>query len=152
MYDNLQNDVEEIVRIARKPQVTPNSVVGEQVVDLIRRNYFWLEASVIVYDDVYGYERHTQACSQHKLHAYDRNWCVMLRDKPAYRNPFTPKMELISAEENYFPSIVSESAFDDIHYALWHETSANAVYDAISIRLEQQLGIRQNLGSRQIGK
>jgi len=87
-YDNMKSNLEkDLEKISSKRSSNKKTV--EDMVKLIKKKYFWMDANVIVYNsNIFDRNHLVVGESIIKSSNHGKRYAVMLRDKPGYRNPF----------------------------------------------------------------
>jgi len=83
---NLKMDMEEIFRTHGGGK--SNEEIGNIVQNKIISKFFWIDATIVVYNGIWDGKNHWVLADEFKFRDHTKNWCLMLRNKPGYRDPF----------------------------------------------------------------
>jgi len=92
-YDNMKSNLEKDLEMISSKRSSNRETV-EDMVKLIKKKYFWMDANVIVYDSkIFDTNHLVVGESIIKSSNHGKKYAVMLRNKPGYRNPFERSLE-----------------------------------------------------------
>jgi len=128
---NLMMDMEEIFRT--NGQTKSNSEIGNIVLNKIKSKFFWIDATIVVYDAIWNARNHWVYAYDFKFRDHTKNWVLMLRNKPGYRDPFIRSLSTYPKRVSTKRDIESLIVPD---YGLWND--AKRIHSAITNILQNR--------------